>query len=117
VKRLTFVILFNLFFVSCFSASVVKLGPDTYSYSQLAGWARGGESKAIEKAIIGANVHCSKLGNEVLIKNISSSTDTGKLEGLGRANVIFQCLAKDDPSLVRPTFRQTPDVVIEDRRN
>ena len=117
MKRLILITLLNLFFVSCFSSSVVKVGPDTYSYSQVAGWALGGESKAIERAISGANAHCSKLGNEVLIKNISSSTDTGQFEGLGRANVIFHCLAKDDPSLVRPTFRQEPSVVIEDRRN
>jgi hypothetical protein len=117
MKRLILVILFNLFFISCFSSSVVKVGPDTYSYSTQAGALYGGEQKAVEKAISEANVHCSKLGNDVLINNISSSTDRVQFKGLGRANVIFQCLVKDDPSLVRPTFQQTPNVVIEDRRN
>lgn len=91
------------------------MGPDTYSVSVHAAPARGGASGARNLAITEANEKCVAEGKEILVTNISSGPSS-HFPG-GTVDVTFQCLAKSDPGLQRPTYRAAPTTVIEDRRN
>lgn len=96
------------------SSGVLKMGPDTYSVSVHAAPARGGESGARQLALSDANQYCAKDGKEILVTNISSGASS-HLPG-GTVDITFQCLAKGDRDLRRPTYQQAPSAVIEDRR-
>lgn len=99
----------------CTQASgVLKLGPDTYTTSAAAAPAAGGPSAARRIALTEANEYCAKLGKEILVSNIGSSTTN--LYGAGKAEITFHCYDKGDPQLYRPEFQRAPDVIIEDRR-
>lgn len=97
------------------SSGVLKLGPDTFTTSASAAGARGGSSEARKIVLTEANEYCAQLGKEILVTNIGTAT-TNYQYGHGKAEITFRCLAKGDPQLQRPEFRQTPDVTIEDRR-
>ena len=106
----------SIFLSACAQSSgVLKLGPDTYSVSVHAAPARGGESGARNLALTEANKKCSEEGKEIMVTNISSGRSS-HLPG-GTVEATFQCLAKDDPGLKRPIYRDAPTTIIEDRRN
>lgn len=96
------------------SSGVLKMGPDTYSVSVHAAPARGGEPGARSLALTEANQKCEGEGKEIIVTNISSGRST-HLPG-GTVEVTFQCLAKGDPDLQRPSYQAAPSIVIEDRR-
>ena len=94
----------------------LQLGPDTYSTSvpfYPGAWARPdlkhSSSAAYQAALSEAKTYCAGLGKELLVTNTR--------KGVEDVEVIFRCLSKGDPELVRPVYRETPDTVIEDRRN
>lgn len=97
------------------SSGVLKLGPDTFTTSASAASTRGGPSEARKIVLTEANEYCAQLGKEILVTNIGTAI-TNYQYGHGTAEITFRCLAKGDPALQRPEFRQTPDVTIEDRR-
>ena len=114
MKNLQLLII-SIFLTACAQTSgVMKMGPDTYSISVDASLARGGESGARNIALTAANAKCDGEGKEIVVTNISSgrSSHPG-----GNAEVTFQCLAKGDADLQRPSYRTVPTAVIEDRRN
>ena len=96
------------------SSGVLKMGPGTYTISATAAPPRGGHSKAMEIALTEANQYCTQMGKEILVMN-TQTVASAPFRG-GSMEVTFRCLDKDDPELQRPEYRQTPNVVIEDRR-
>lgn len=109
-------LLVPVFLTACAQSSgVLKMGPDTYSVSVHAAPARGGESGARKLAITEANAKCAEEAKEILVTNISSGRSS-HFPG-GTVEITFQCLAKNDPDLQRPTYRSAPTATIEDRRN
>lgn len=95
------------------SSGVMSVGPDTYLITTAADAFRGGGSGAQQVALSEAQQHCIKLNKELLVTNMETSPFVG---GGKSFDVTFRCLVKGDPELARPTFKKTPDVVIEDRR-
>jgi hypothetical protein len=61
-----------------------------------------------------ANQYCDTLGKHMIIRR----TDGNGVPGLGpvTSNMVFSCVASDDPEYQRPNLRHDPNVVIEDRR-
>ena len=96
------------------SSGVLKLGPDTYTVQVHAAPARGGEAGARKIALTEANEYCTSQSKEILVTNTNSGAST-HLPG-GTMEVIFLCLAKDDPELKRPNLRPVPTTTIDDRR-
>ncbi|MFO1324177.1 MAG: hypothetical protein U1F15_08935 [Burkholderiales bacterium] len=96
------------------SSGVLPMGPDTYSVSVSAAPARGGTTGARQVALTEAGKYCADQGKQILVTN-TSAAQTNNL-GAGKIDVTFQCLAKGDPDLQRPTYRSTPDIVIQDQR-
>jgi hypothetical protein len=95
------------------TGTVMKLGPDTYIISASKHYTSGG-TVAQQNALEAANTYCVGLGKEVLVKNMANGS-----EGNGTFythTVTFQCLNKNDPDLARPTYRPTPNIVIENRK-
>ena len=80
-------------------ATTAQLGPDTYMASDaLPDWQS--QDNVLKKAA----KHCASMGKVMLADNLQFS------------KVIYRCLDADDPAYVRPTYTNTPDIVIEDRR-
>ncbi len=90
------------------TGGVMKLGPDTYTVSASKHYTSGG-AVAKTNALEAANTHCLQLGKELLVTN----TTDGYNGTFYTHSVIFNCLEKGDPKLTRPTYKKTPDVVIE----
>jgi len=95
------------------SSGIMAVGPDTYLITTAADAFRGGGSGARQVALSEAQQHCTKLNKELLVTNMETSPFVG---GGKSFDVTFRCLVKSDPELSRPTYKKTPDVVIEDRR-
>lgn len=93
------------------TGGVMKLGPDTYAVTASKHNFAGGAPSAQSNALEMANTYCERIGREVLVKN----TTTGFDRPMYTYSVTFQCLAKNDPNLTRPTYKQSPNVVIENR--
>jgi hypothetical protein len=72
------------------------LGPDTY----MTGTGPFGcsSSSAMLKF---ANFYCSTMGKKILVKTFD------------RRQVIFQCLDQGDKDLHRPTYQESPDLIIQ----
>lgn len=90
---------------------VMPLGPDTYSVSARVHYLSGGGPAATQKALAQANQHCAASNKQILVTNQSSQDG----EPFGNAQVTFRCLAAGDPGLVRPTYEQSPNVVVRHR--
>ena len=75
---------------------ISQVGPDTF-------YARGNCSGA-NYSISAANVYCSRMGRNSLVKNIKGN------------DVMFRCLASNDPEYRRPDYEKSPDVIIQDNR-
>ena len=95
------------------SSGVLKMGPDTYTVSIHAAPARGGQSGAKKLAYAEAAEHCAKMGREMLVANTYSG-ESSHLPG-GTVDLNFQCLAKGDRDLRRPTYASEPAIVIQKR--
>lgn len=90
------------------TGDVVKLGPDTYTVTASKHYTSGG-AVAKTNALQAANKYCDELGREVLVTNTQDGFDVP----FYTSSVTFNCLDKTDPQLRRPTYRKSPDVVIE----
>ncbi|WP_434136925.1 hypothetical protein JQR88_25510 (plasmid) [Pseudomonas luteola] len=112
-KLLLLAVLPSLLLGCAQSSGVLKMGPDTYSVSATAAPARGGVSGAKRIAMTQANEECSAQGREILVKNISQGPSS-PFPG-GTVDITFQCLLRNDPSLHRPVYSDTPDILIETR--
>lgn len=87
------------------SSGVLQLGPDTYSVSVAS-------SKTIDArkvALNEAKAFCVGIEKELLVTNTRGPSYD--------LEVVFRCLNKGDPELVRPVYRDVPNTVIEDRRS
>jgi len=95
---------------SCGSTGrVMKLGPDTYTVSASKHYTSGG-AVAKTNALEAAADHCEKLNRELLVNNMNS----GFNGTFYTYSVTFNCLGRADPQLMtRPSYRPTPDVLIE----
>ena len=63
-------------------------------------------------ALKAANAHCEAMGKHAIIRRTTASNSFG-----GTTNeLIFSCVADDDPEYRRPNLRPDPTVVIEDQR-
>jgi hypothetical protein len=101
------------FIAGCASTSgVLPLGPDTYRVSASRHNMSGGSPAAQSDALTSAQAHCAGLGKEMLVTNTSSSFERPHYS----FTATFRCLKQGDPALVRPSYEQAPDVVIQDRR-
>jgi hypothetical protein len=87
----------------------LDVGKDTYSTSATAGAAF--VSKAREEAFEAAKKHCASLGKEFMLVSETRSGDP-----IATVIITFRALDKNDPEYKRPNVRQSPAVVIEDRR-
>jgi hypothetical protein len=96
------------------SSGVLKLGPDTYTVQAHASLARGGEAGARNIALTEANEYCTSQGKEIFVTNTRSGAST--YGPGGDVEVMFRCLAMNDPELKRPNLQPVPNTVIEDRR-
>ena len=93
------------------TGGVMKLGPDTYTVTASKHNFAGGAPSAQSNALEMANAYCEGIGREVLVKNTTAGFD----RPMYTYSVTFQCLNKGDASLVRPVYKQAPNVVIENR--
>ena len=112
MKLLSIGILTATALVGCGSTGgVMKLGPDTYTVTASKHNFAGGAPSAQSNALEMANAYCDGMGREVLVKN----TSTGFDRPMYTYSVTFQCLNKGDAGLVRPNYKQAPNVVIENK--
>jgi len=88
------------------------MGPDTYSVSTYHDYSSTGAKQMAYKE---ANLHCSKLGKEIMTLRTNHSKQ--RVAGIPTSNydLEFRCLSKGDPDLHRPTLKKEPDIVIENR--
>ena len=103
-----------LLLAGCVSTTdIVPAGKDSY---MVAGSANGGANggKSLIAATKQANAYCGKLGKVMIIRN----TETGGSAGWGgeHSNLIFSCVAENDPEYQRPNLRKEPTTVVEDQR-
>lgn len=103
-----------LLLAGCVSTTdIVPAGKDSY---MVAGSARGGVNggKSLIAATKQANEYCGKLGKVMIIRN----TETGGSAAWGSetSNLIFSCVAENDPEYQRPNLRKEPTTVVEDQR-
>ena len=98
----------------CVSTSeVVPVGRDSF---MLTSTSRGGLYAGRER-IEGAktaNQYCDAIGKHMIIRR----TDSNGIPGLGpvTSDLVFSCVASDDPEYQRPNLRHDPNIVIENRR-
>ena len=76
--------------------NVSPLGPDTY-------FARGNCSGA-NYSISAASFFCRQQGKVSLVRSITGN------------DIVFRCLAANDPENRRPDYRKDPNVIIQDNR-
>lgn len=102
-----------MFVLTGCAASILKMGPDTYSVAdEVRGWGRGA-AFARTSALQKANEHCAEMAKEILV----TSVEARPVPNGGTAVVTFRCLRHGDPDLQRPNYRPTPDIVVEERRD
>ena len=92
----------------------MTVGPDTFSVigSSETRWLGAGLAGAQRKAMLAGEEKCTSLGKRFLVLSAHSGVSGWD----ATYELIFRCLAPDDPELKRPTFKPLPNVVIEDRR-
>ena len=101
--------------VGCVIASKpLEIGKDTYSVSATADGYRTAASARQSAFEIGRKL-CASKEKRFMLKNESMRATRMGIDTT--VDIIFRCLKEDDPEYVRPDMQQTPDVVIEDRRN
>ena len=83
-------------------SKVAQLGRDTYW-----GKPKVGNGCGTEYTIQAAATYCGQRGKEFLVT---------RMEGLGKNQIHFQCLARNDSDYVRPKYEKDPDVVVQVRR-
>jgi len=98
------------------TTGVQKMGPDTYTISigvHGAGSVSSNDAKAKKESLDEANKYCASIGKDILVQttNMRSSYSGSTSE------LIFQCIDATDPKQnIRPTYRKSPDMVIENRK-
>lgn len=85
------------------SSEPVSVGPDTWFITAKDGVK--GPSASQVKAMKEAGQHCTSMGLNLLVVSADES------RGIA-SEVMYRCLAKDDPLLVRPDLKLRPDAVI-----
>jgi hypothetical protein len=90
------------------TGGVMKLGPDTYTVSASRHYTSGGAA-AKTNALSAANAHCEQLGRELLVTNLSDDFNGP----FYTSAITFNCFQKNDPRLIRPSYKKSPDVLIE----
>jgi len=114
MSRLFLCIFASVIAMGCASSNnVQKLGPDTFLISSQVMFGPNKANSARAAALRGAEDFCLKQDKEVLVDEYKSTGHAMSLTG--DTQVRFKCLNKGDPDLKRPDFRQTPDLVIENR--
>ena len=93
------------------TGAVMSVGPDTYMVSADKHYLSGGEASAKTNALGQANKKCVDEGKQVVVNNVSSTRGVP----FSTATVTFQCLSPGDRDLRRPSYQQSPDIVIENR--
>lgn len=91
------------------TGTVMSVGPDTYMVTSQQHNMAGGAAGAQTNALAEANAKCSAEGKQVLVRN----TESGFARPFYTYSITFRCLATGDRELQRPTFEQSPDVVIQ----
>jgi hypothetical protein len=92
--------------------TIHKMGPDTYIATARGGAVTGGAAGAESRAMDAAAEYCANVGREILVTNTST-----RGSAMGSAEVIFRCLATDDPDYRRPNYQPPPTTVIQDERH
>jgi hypothetical protein len=95
------------------TSEVVPVGRDSF---MLTSTARGGLYAGQERieGAKAANQYCGTLSKHMIIRR----SDGNGIPGIGpvTSNLVFSCVASDDPEYQRPNLRHDPNVVVEDRR-
>lgn len=114
MKRIFIVIVFSIILVGCVSTSeILEMGRDTYSVSATADGMRSAAS-ARQSAFEAGREMCAKQGKRFMFLNeVTSRTRMGIDTTI---DVTFRCLSENDSEYTRPNVRQSPDIVIEDKR-
>ena len=104
----------TLTLIGCVSTSeVVPVGRDSF---MLTSTSRGGlyAGKERSEGAKAAHQYCDTIGKHMIIRR----TDSNGIPGLGpvTSNLVFSCVASDDPEYQRPNLRHDPNIVIENRR-
>jgi len=92
------------------TGDVMKLGPDTYTVSASKHYTSGGAA-AKTNALQAAIKYCEDLSKEVLVTNTQDGFDVP----FYTYSVTFNCLDKKDPQLKRPSYKRSPDILIENK--
>ncbi len=95
---------------------VVQIGEDTYMIAkqQATGFPGLGNMKA--EIIAEGTRYCTDMGKKFQIVSTQETQPPYVLGNYPRAEIQFMCLAADDPELKRPKLQNTPDSVIEIRK-
>jgi hypothetical protein len=91
------------------ASTVLPIGPDTYRVSGSAYTSFGGYAAGEAEALKTANHYCQSQGRQMLMLSHEGTATIGS----GTAYINFRCLAEGDRDLKRPTYRPTPNIVIE----
>lgn len=92
------------------SSGVLKMAPDTYNLTT-----NGPAESAKKQAYLEAANSCEASGKDIYV--MKENMKIRNAFGDATFELIFRCLAKDDPEMqIRPIYRKDPDVLIEDQR-
>jgi len=89
----------------------MSVGPDTYMVTAQKHNFAGGLSSAQSNALEQANAKCAEEGKQLIVTNTTTDFD----RPMYTFGITFRCLSQGDRDLTRPTYQQSPDVVIENR--
>ena len=93
------------------TGAVMSVGPDTYMVTAQKHNLAGGLSSAQSNALEQANAKCAEEDKKLIVTNTTTDFD----RPMYTFSATFRCLSRGDRDLTRPTYQQSPDVVIESR--
>jgi hypothetical protein len=89
------------------STGVMPFGKDTYTITATSLLPSGAQKSALTQAL----ASCAESGLQM--SPVSTQTTAGG--DFSSYELVFRCLAEDDPAYTRPDWGSPPDVVIENR--
>ena len=107
-------IVFSMLTFGCASSGPVPMGQDTFMITKQS--STGFHSGASVKADIyrEAGEHCMKIGKQ--LQPVSDRQVDGMPgRSFANAEIVFRCLSQTDAELSRPTIKQVPNLIIENR--
>lgn len=91
------------------SSGVMPFGPDTYKIN-VSGWTI---LDAVKQGNEEANNFCNERNKKFM--PINSSSIPHSSQQWGNYDLTFRCLKEGDPELHRPDWKNSPDIIIENK--